>query len=262
MANDALKNKWQPILRYSKEFRAAQALVLAEEGVWVPFIRMAAHCGIETGYSGDKNSVSGPNNCCDNRCSQQCGTCCTSGKDCGPDCRAHGLFQIFWPPFGGVDWSRIYDPGYNSYLGAKVLARRFKQCGSWRGASAAFFAGSCVDIGTIDPNTGTDQAKYDQAMTDNMAELEQLGVGDETENPKVPPSNGSTNTSDGKPGDPKCIHILGQELCFDFGLDTEIPSATPVDIARAAFEQYFPRIAVLATAIVLLAIGVYATVYA
>ena len=133
MANDDLKNKWQPCIRHAKHITAAQALVMAETGVWVAADRAFGHMGIETGYTGNPKLKSrGVNRCCPK-----------PGQDCTPDCRAWGLFQIFWPPFRGVDWDRLFDPAYNCYIGLKVLAARYQECGNWPAASSAFFSGSC-----------------------------------------------------------------------------------------------------------------------
>jgi hypothetical protein len=236
-----LEKKWKPILKWLPEFRQAQTKVLAEEGVWVPLIRMCSHCGIETGYTGDPNIVSRGTN-------SDSGTGCHRDGRCSPDLKAHGLFQIFWPPFKGVNWSNVNDPAYNSYLGAKVLAQRYKECGSWRAASMAFFAGSCVDLGVIDHSTGTDQKTYDAAMTKNMAELEQLNVGVENDDPKSQPTDGSKNTPTDKP---ECKTILGKEFCLpNLSLDPSV-------ILQGVIEQYLPRIVMVAIGILLLAIGVW-----
>jgi hypothetical protein len=253
-----LEKKWKPILKWLPEFRAAQTKVLAETGIWVPLVRMAAHCGIETGYTGNPKLPSvGVNS--------DSGTGCHRDGRCAPDLHAHGLFQIFWPPFGGVDWNKIYDPAYNSYLGAKVLAYRYKECGSWRGASMAFFAGSCVDIGTVDNSTNTSQKEYDQAMSQNMAELEQIGVSSEgNTDPKGPTSNGSTNTKTdeseccvlGKCGKCQCRTIFGKEICTP---DIIFPGASldPNTIAQVFIDEYLPRIILVIIGILLLAIGVW-----
>lgn len=262
MANEALKNKWQPVLRWIPELRAAQAQVLAETGVWVPLIRGLSHIGLETGFTGDPKSKSkGPGDCCGNRCSSSCGVCCKPGKDCTSDCYFHGLFQLFWPPFGGVDWSKTYDPGYNCYLGMKTLAIRYKQCGNWTGASAAFFGGTCLDAGVIDPNTNVDTATYVRRIDANISELRMLGVGNATDDPKVPPTNGGENTPDGEPSDPKCVDVLGKKVCLDLGLDTISNPLDPVNIARAAFDAYLPRIAFIVLGVILLGIGVATVVF-
>jgi hypothetical protein len=96
---DALKNRWQPCIRHAKHITSQQAVVLAETGIWVNADRAFAHMGIETGYTGDpKLKVGGQSVLSETR------------QDCSPDCRAWGLFQIFWPPFRGVDWKRLFDP--------------------------------------------------------------------------------------------------------------------------------------------------------
>lgn len=178
----------------------------------VPIDRALAHMYIETGGTGDPNIVSKGTNA----------PCPNPGKECSADLRAHGLFQIYWPPFTGVNWSKITDPDYNCYIGLKTLAYRKKQCGSWDGASLAFFAGSCVDIGTVDNSTGTSQAAYLKAVHTHMDELHQLGIGSggfdggsNGANPKPtpdnPPTNGDTNTPTETPNN--CVSILGQQVC-------------------------------------------------
>lgn len=208
---DDLERKWKPITKWIPNMQRAQAKVLAEENIWVPLDRMCAHSGIETGYTGNPNIISvGVNACCPN-----------PGTQCSGDCRAHGLFQIYWPPFSGVNWNKIYDPDYNCYLGARVLAVRYKQCGrNWRGASMAFFSGSCVDIGVIDNSTGTSQARYDQAMRENIAELNELGIGTgEDGDLKAPQNPGNGNTGTDRPKNPddnaRCITIplINKEIC-------------------------------------------------
>lgn len=240
-----LEQKWKPILKWVPEFRQAQTKVLAEEGVWVPLIRMCSHCGIETGYTGNPNLPSVGTN-------DDLGTGCHRDGRCAPDLKAHGLFQIFWPPFRGVNWNKIYDPSYNSYLGAKVLAQRYKECGSWRGASMAFFAGSCVDLNIIDHSTGTDQKAYDAAMTRNMQELEQLNIGVENDDPKDRPTNGSKNTPTDKSN---CINIFGKELCAP---DISLPD--PAVVIQQTIEAYLPRIVFVLIGILLLAIGIWSLI--
>jgi hypothetical protein len=167
--------------------------------------------GIETGYTGDpKLKSKGVNVCCNRQLASA-----QPGRDCTADCRAWGLMQIYWPPFGGVDWSRLMDPDYNIYIGVKVLATRYKECGSWAGASAAFFSGSCNLIGTVDQSTGTDDSEYQAALRRNMGELQQLGIGSGvtgSKDPKDPttstPDGGANTKGDGKtcvPGTPICI---------------------------------------------------------
>lgn len=245
-----LQNKWKPILRWLPEFRQAQTQVLAEEGVWVPLIRMASHCGIETGYTGDPNIVSRGTN-------SDSGTGCNKDGRCSPDLKAHGLFQIFWPPFRGVNWNKINDPAYNSYLGAKVLAQRYKECGSWRAASMAFFAGSCVDVGVIDHSTGTDQKAYDAAMTSNMEELEEIGVGVENNDLKDRATDGPKNTPAGK-----CKTIFGKEFCLP---DVSVPSLPNVSLDPAVaiqnlITEYLPRIVLVLIGVLLLALGVWSLI--
>ena len=239
MANDDLKNKWQPCIRHAKHITAGQATVLAETGVGGPADRAFSHMGIETGYTGDPKLKSrGVNQCCPK-----------PGQDCTPDCRAWGLFQIYWPPFRGVDWQRLFDPAYNCYVGLKTLAIYYQQCGSWPGASNKFFTGvACDPIGVEDGSTGTDDSEYRKAMERNMRELNTLGIGQAVTgggtdaNPKPPKGStpdGGTNT----PGE-KCIP--GTPICVD-------PSA----ILNAQLEQYAGRALVFILGAALLLIGAW-----
>lgn len=209
MANDDLKNKWQPCIRHAKHITAAQALVMAETGVWVAADRAFGHMGIETGYTGDPKLKSrGINSCCPK-----------PGQDCTPDCRAWGLFQIFWPPFRGVDWQRLFDPAYNCYIGLKVLAVRYQECGSWPAASSAFFSGSCEIIGVEDGSTGTDDAEYRRALERNIKELNTLGIGQAVTGggPTTDPKDPTTSTPDGGTNTPGEKCIPGTPICVDPG---------------------------------------------
>ena len=209
MANlDDLKNRWQPCIRHAKHITSQQAVVLAETGVWVNADRAFAHMGIETGYTGDPKLKSrGVNRCCPN-----------PGKECSPDCRAWGLFQIFWPPFRGVDWNRALDAEYNCYLGLRTLATRYLECGNWPGASAAFFSGSCSLNGTEDVSTGTDDAEYRAALERNMRELNQLGITAGVGNTKPPKgTDPETSTPDGGTNTPGEKCLPGTDLCIDPG---------------------------------------------
>lgn len=190
-----LKEKWKPITRWVPQMQLAQVKVFGETGIWVPLDRMCAHSGIETGYTGDPNIKSrGTNN------PANCGQDCVAKRTCAADFRAHGLFQIWCPGFV-VNWDKIHDPEYNCYAGAKTLALKYKQCKNWRQASLAFFAGSCVDIGTIDTSTGTSTADYDAAMQRNIQELNSIGIGqgEQTNSKRESPTNGNTNTPTDKP---------------------------------------------------------------
>lgn len=245
MANEDLKNKWQPCIRHAKHITAAQALVMGETGVWVNADRAFAHMGIETGYTGDpKLNSRGVNS--------DGGTNCHKKGDCAPDLRAHGLFQIFWPPFRGVDWGKINDAAYNCYIGLKVLAYRYQECGNWPGASAAFFSGSCNLNGTEDVSTGTDDAEYRAALERNMRELNTLGIGvavgdgggttTDPKDPKGSPQDGGPNTpTDGK----TCIP--GTPICVDTGA-----------IVAAQAELFTGRILVFVLGAALLLIGAWA----
>jgi hypothetical protein len=42
----ALKNKWQPMVRWAAEVTAAQTAVMAETGVWVDADRIFGHMGM------------------------------------------------------------------------------------------------------------------------------------------------------------------------------------------------------------------------
>ena len=208
MANDDLKNRWQPCVRHAKHITAAQTLVLGETGVWVNADRALAHMGIETGYTGDPKLKSrGVNRCCPK-----------PGQDCTPDCRAWGLFQIFWPPFRGVDWQRLFDPAYNCYIGLKVLAVRYQECGNWQGASSAFFSGSCQIIGTEDGSTGTDDREYRAALERNIKELNSLGIG-AVAGGATPPkgSDPETSTRDGGTNTTSAKCLPGTDICIDPG---------------------------------------------
>ena len=210
MANlDALKQQWQPCLRWIGKVQSAQTRVFGETSIAVPIDRAMAHMYVETGGTGNPNIVSrGTNQPCPN-----------PGKECAADLHAHGLFQIYWPPFSGVDWSKINDPDYNSYLGLKTLAIRKQQCGNWDAASRAFFAGHCVDMGTVDESTQTSENEYVSAINQHIAELNQLGIGSggatgtnpKPSTPENPPPNGGTNTTTG--GQSNCVSILGQQIC-------------------------------------------------
>lgn len=203
----ALAEKWKPITKWIPQIQAQQAIVLAETGYWVPLDRALSHIAIETGWTGDPKILSRGTNA----------PCPNPGNECAADLRAHGLFQIYWPPFQ-VQWNKIHDPDYNIYCGLKTLAYRRKQCGSWDGASMAFFSGSCVDVGVIDNSTGTDQKEYLDAMQRNMADLNAngIGTGDANSDPKSPPV-GNGNTPTGEPSSPpsseNCLTVLGKEIC-------------------------------------------------
>ena len=205
---DDLKNRWQPMVRHASKLTAAQALVLAETGVWVPADRAFSHMGIETGYTGDPKLKSrGVNRCCPK-----------PGQDCTPDCRAWGLFQIFWPPFRGVDWQRLFDVEYNCYIGLKALAVRHQECGSWPGASSAFFSGSCEIIGTEDGSTGTDDSEYRAAMARNIKELNQIGIASGIGSVQPPKGSGpETSTPDGGTNTTGAKCLPGTDICIDPG---------------------------------------------
>jgi hypothetical protein len=238
MANDDLKNKWQPVIRWIPEFREAQKKVLAETSVFVPLDRMCAHCGLETGYTGNPRSISGSN------------VDCNCNGQCAPDCRYHGLFQIFWPPFSGTDWSKIEDPAYNSYLGAKVLAYRYNQCGrNWTNASVSFFAGNCQITGTTDANTGTTDKEYIDTINNNIAELNSLGISSETgeptnPKPKTDSENGGANTSTEIPSNCRIIPIINQQVCM--------PS-----LDESVIAPYFQRGILSILGIIVLIIGIW-----
>lgn len=243
MANDDLKNRWQPCIRHAKHITAAQTLVMAETGVFVPADRSFAHMGIETGYTGDPKLKSRGVN-------SDSGTGCHKDGRCAPDLRAHGLFQIFWPPFTGVDWNNIHDAAYNCHIGLKVLAYRYRECGNWPGASAAFFSGSCTLNGTEDVSTGTDDATYRAALERNMQELNTLGIGitvggsngADPKDPPISPPDGGTNT----PDDSKTC-IPGTAICVDTGA-----------IVAAQAELFTGRILVFVLGAALLLSGAWA----
>lgn len=216
-ALDALKQQWQPCLRWIGKVQTAQAQVMAETGIAVPIDRAMAHMYVETGGTGDPTIRSQGVN-------QSCAVYGkTPGVDCAADLHAHGLFQIYWPPFSGVNWNKINDPDYNSYLGLKTLAIRKQQCGGWDAASRAFFAGHCTDMGTVDTSTNTSENQYVAAINQHMAELNQLGIGSggggtstnpkstPTPTPTNPPPSGATNTTIAPPAN--CVSILGQQVC-------------------------------------------------
>jgi len=237
---DDLKQEYANVLRWKDEFVAAQNKVLAEEGEFVPINRLYAHCKIES--NGDPKARSrGP--------APARYRCPDPGISCSPDFYYLGLFQIYWPPFK-VDWDKIYDPGYNAYCGAKTLALRKKQCGSWDGASMAFFAGSCVDLGAIDDNTGTDQATYHAAMQKHMKALQELGITD-TDGTDPPSKDRTGNGSENTNTDSDCVTILGKEICK--------PNIDPTAIVLEQVKQYitsgFPRVALFAIGLVILIIG-------
>jgi hypothetical protein len=250
---EELKKKWEPVTKYESNFIHAIGTVLFEEGVQVPLVRMFAHCMIES--QGDSEAVSGPNKCCSDFGPY------TPGIECSPDCRAHGLFQIYWPICGTLtDWNKVSQVNYNSYLGAKYLACAFKICGTWRKASRKFFTGNCEPTGTIDPNTGTSEDKYDQLMTQYMSELAQIGFDKDPEIPKVtaPPTDGSTNTPTAN--DPTCfdipftsIHVCPNQLAGVNPLDNLNPTA----IIQSTIDSWLPRIALIVIGVLLLAIGAY-----
>lgn len=261
MANDDLHAKWDKVLKWVPTFQQAIGQVALETGVTVPLTRMISHCGIETGYTGDKNIVSkGVNRCCDTFNANA-----VVGKDCSPDCRAHGLFQIYWPPFKGVDWNKIYDAYYNSYLGAKTLAYNFNTCGTWRQASTKFFTGQCGFSGTVDDSTGTSDSDYDVAMRKNMAELGQLGYEDLPDpKEKTPTPDGSTNTPTDEPNQcaGKTVNIFGVNLCLDFGTSNDPVSSALSNILgeqlQGIVNEYMPRIVLIAVGLIVLAIAAYA----
>jgi hypothetical protein len=100
MANDDLKNRWQPCIRHAKHITAQQAVVLAETGVWVAADRAFRSYGDRDGYTGDpKIKESGVNRCCPK-----------PGQDCTPDCRAWGLFQISGPRSAESIGNGSFDP--------------------------------------------------------------------------------------------------------------------------------------------------------
>jgi hypothetical protein len=250
LVDNALKNKWQPVVRWMTEYRAGQQKVFAEEAVLVGLDRMCGHVGIETGYTGDPNSISrGVNQCCPN-----------PGKDCTADCRAYGLFQIFWPPFSGVDFSKnkLLDPGYNSYLGAKTLAVNYKACGrDWTKASRKFFTGNCEFTGTVDPSTGTTEEVYLSALKQNMDELHSLGISTETGKAPTPDQTpGPTNNGNGNtPTDASqvCTDILGQHICVPK------PSLS-TDAITGIVTPYFDRAILLLVGALILIVGLYLAV--
>lgn len=215
------------MLRWNKEVAAAQKQVLGETGVLVPATRVYAHMRIES--NGDEKIKSqGINDCCGSNCGSACFTCCKPGDTCTPDCRAWGLLQVFWPPFSGVDWQRLLTAGYNLYVGMKILASRYAQCGTWEGASTAFFSGSCADNGVVDPSNGTDVPAYLTALHKYLNELDELGVSDSGGGtgggkplPVSPPTGGTNTGTDGK-------HCLGP-VC--------IPSLPTVDQLTAGLVQ-------------------------
>jgi hypothetical protein len=261
MANRELEDKWKKVLKWVPTFQQAIGAVALETGVTVPLTRLISHCGIETGYSGDPKSVSGNRTtCCD-----QYGDFVV-GVDCSPDCRYHGLFQIYWHICQKVDWNKIYDPYYNSYLGAKYLACAYNECGTWRKASTKFFTGSCNFTGTVDDNTGTDDATYDHQMTQNMQELAQLGYEDLPDpKSKTPTPNGSTNTPTDTPNNGcagNTVSIFGLTLCLDFGTKNDPVSTTLSNVfgeqLQSLVDNALPRIVLIVVGIILLAIAAYA----
>lgn len=179
----------------------AIATVAAETGVTVPLLRVLAHAHLESGGTGDPKTISiGTNTCCPR-----------PGIDCspGPDCRAMGIMQIFWPPFGGVKWDKILDLDYNVYIGTKVLAYRYKECGDWDGASVAFFSGGCDKNGaTCDASTGVCVSEYLTGIHQRMRELAQIGI-DNTSGGGLPPTSdpgtGSTPSDGSNCIGPVCL---------------------------------------------------------
>jgi hypothetical protein len=238
------------------EYRNAQQKVFAEEAVLVGLDRMCGHVGIETGYTGDPKIVSrGVNQCCPN-----------PGVDCTADCRAYGLFQIFWPPFHGVDFSvnKLTDPDYNSYLGAKTLAVNYKVCGrDWTKASRKFFTGNCEFTGTIDPSTGTTEEVYLTTLKQNMDELHSLGIFTETGKvpSPVPKPGNPTNHGDGNTQtatSETCFDLLGQHICFgtpDFTKNT-LPNIS-LDNATTLLTALFQRGILLLVGVLILIVGLY-----
>lgn len=230
--NKELEEKYKKVLRWLPEFQEAQAQVFLEHGVLVPLDRMAAHCHLETGGTGDpKTRSKGP--------APSRYRCPDPGDSCSPDFYYLGLFQIYWPPFK-VDWDKIYDPKYNSYCGAKTLAIAYQSCGNnWRNASIKFFSGSCINVGVIDDNTDVDTKQYDEGIRKRIYELNQIGIGSGEDNPKVPTPDGGTNTGTGA-----CPSLFGVPLCVN----------TNALIGNTLLEQ-FPRLLLFVVGIGVLLLG-------
>ena len=193
-----IPDKWKPMLRWRSAVRKAQQDCLADTGVWVGQDRIFAHMAIESGWTGDPNLDSkGVNRCCPR-----------PGRECSPDCRAKGFMQVYWPPDCCPDWSRIKEPAYNAYWGARTLAAYFKTCGTWDGASVRYFNGaSCRPVGVVDVSTGTGDGLYLARIKENIAELHRLGIGAGAEPGEDDPgddppggSNGDGGTNTGTAG--------------------------------------------------------------
>lgn len=165
-----LESKWANVLRWIGLARAAQMKVFAEDGNFVPVSRLLAHMQIETGGV-DKDQQGRP-------------IANPRGATPGAPMTAHGLMQI--TPEAGVpiDWSKIYDPAYNIYLGAKTLSHKYNVCNkrSWVAASTGYFGGGCEPSGQVDNSHsgGYDELEYRRDLEKNLSELRLIGINEET----------------------------------------------------------------------------------
>jgi hypothetical protein len=200
-------SKWAPINRWDSYVIQAIEKVYQEEKVRVPGNRIKAHMFIETGGTGNPNTIQR-----------------------NPYGDAFGLMQITrnaWVA-NRLDFSRIMDPAYNVYAGTLELAVRYKNatCGKgWDGASYGYFGGDPCGAGLSDPVSGYTPARYNAELQQHIKELDSAGCASApsqspTANPTRVPTAAPTQQVSVTPTPVPTFHCLG-------GCPTPTPTAAP-----------------------------------